>query len=348
MAESVAYTTPAMARSSTLRSSVVQQRLTFDPFKGSNGPQEIEDLSEFREASSSNLTSWDGFVFQEVDFSSLDAESLLGLNLKGASFLGCRLPVGLSEETLRSKGATVLENPSGIPFRAYRAFLYSQEELQRIDEATYSFYLSQNSILDNMYMSNHDFSIQDALLDYAEGKCFVSVMGGHAVQRGDQSYADCLELGAKLARNGFIVTTGGGPGAMEAANCGAYLFKRDEAAFARALDILRRPSDVTPQYKDVATAQAVIDELGPLNCTIPSLGIPTWKYGHEPSNRFCGEWVGGWVWWCVSLLTFNPSSTSEILQQCPPGRDAFAPLLWRIGYHTWGAWYTSGNLYSRL
>ena len=47
-------------------------------------------------------------------------------------------------------------------------------------------------------------------------------MGGHAAHRGDAEYADAARLGHALGAH-YVVATGGGPGAMEAANLGCYL-----------------------------------------------------------------------------------------------------------------------------
>ncbi|HEX5929201.1 MAG TPA: TIGR00730 family Rossman fold protein [Solirubrobacterales bacterium] len=58
----------------------------------------------------------------------------------------------------------------------------------------------------------------DALRDVEDG---VSVFGSARVPEGHRWYELCRETGACLARHGFTVITGGGPGLMEAANRGA-------------------------------------------------------------------------------------------------------------------------------
>jgi uncharacterized protein (TIGR00730 family) len=49
----------------------------------------------------------------------------------------------------------------------------------------------------------------------------VSVFGSARTARGTSEYELGVELGRRLGEAGFAVITGGGPGAMEAANCGA-------------------------------------------------------------------------------------------------------------------------------
>jgi uncharacterized protein (TIGR00730 family) len=58
----------------------------------------------------------------------------------------------------------------------------------------------------------------DALRDVEDG---VSVFGSARIAEGHRWYELCRATGACLARHGFTVITGGGPGLMEAANRGA-------------------------------------------------------------------------------------------------------------------------------
>ncbi len=50
----------------------------------------------------------------------------------------------------------------------------------------------------------------------------VSIFGSTRVKPGDEIYTKAEQIGKLLAEDGFSVITGGGPGAMEAANKGAF------------------------------------------------------------------------------------------------------------------------------
>ena len=49
----------------------------------------------------------------------------------------------------------------------------------------------------------------------------VSIFGGSRVRKGSAHYRKAVQVAQALARDGFSIITGGGPGVMEAANLGA-------------------------------------------------------------------------------------------------------------------------------
>src|SRR5438309_3121463 len=97
----------------------------------------------------------------------------------------------------------------------------------------------------------HDFGIDRALTAWLDGDGstapkVVGVMGSHSTPRDDPQYALVAELGWLLARAGFLVATGGGPGLMEAANLGAHRSNHAQpGAVDRALGVL----NMAPAYQ---------------------------------------------------------------------------------------------------
>lgn len=131
----------------------------------------------------------------------------------------------------------------------------------------------------------HDASITLALETFVDDREIVGVMGGHRMRRGEPVFEEIVELGNLLASAGFTVATGGGPGAMEAANFGAWSSAFDEplrsSMRARLAD-----SPHVEEDRDAAIASALsICSLAPGPGT-ENLGIPTWVYWHEPPNTF--------------------------------------------------------------
>lgn len=105
--------------------------------------------------------------------------------------------------------------------------------------------------------------------------------------RGTDAYAGAARLGRELAREGLTVATGGGPGAMEAANLGAYAAPFDAATLTDALRLLAKAPTFTPSVTDWARAAFEVRATWPGGG--PSVGIPTWFYGHEPPNPFAAH-----------------------------------------------------------
>jgi predicted Rossmann-fold nucleotide-binding protein len=108
-------------------------------------------------------------------------------------------------------------------------------------------------------------------------------MGGHDLKRGEDRFRDAALLGRTLGAR-LTVATGGGPGAMEAANLGAAFARADGAALDEALGILATAPGFRPSVD--AWIRAARDARGLVTDPAPSLGVPTWHYGHEPPNLF--------------------------------------------------------------
>ena len=242
-----------------------------------------------------------GLRLQDLDLTGHEDELLARTDVEGMVVLGGRMTEAL-ETHLRAHGALVFPTDPHAPVNPYRSSLYQPHELyEGLREHGYeatpdarAYHWSRDGALEHdafvtLLRAIHDDSITDALDEFIGGAPVVGVMGGHALPRGTDGYAGAARLGHDLATAGRTVVTGGGPGAMEAANLGAM------AADVEALDeAVRRLAAVPAFAPDIAAwaevALAVHDDL--LRAPVPdarvrSVGIPTWFYGHEPPNVFC-------------------------------------------------------------
>lgn len=261
---------------------------------------DVESVVHFDRLVAAGAGSMHGWHAQSLDLRGHSRE-LKVLDPQGAIFLGCTFDDGV-EESLRRRGALIFPKMQGIPFDPYRGSLYSADELyQDISateyEATLDARIYQWSILSGQRKSLdatlaaalHDHAIGDALDELLDqgalsGRKLVGVMGGHAAERGTREFADAARLGRLLAQAGFAVATGGGPGAMEAANMGAYLSGLPDADTAAALGTLALAPGFRPSVTAWARQAAAVVQQHPQGT--PTLGIPTWFYGHEPPNLF--------------------------------------------------------------
>lgn len=174
---------------------------------------------------------------------------------------------------------------------------------------------------DAVFFRLHDLAIEDALDEYLKPqsggaparKRVVGIMGGHdrerlekvraedgTATRVDAPYMQIALLARRLAVAGFTVATGGGPGAMEASNLGAWFASRSEDDLRLAVRMLERVPRVkaltpdSPEWNSgewLAPAFEVMERF-PRERSDPrteSVGVPTWFYGHEPPNPFASH-----------------------------------------------------------
>ncbi|WP_416973229.1 LOG family protein [Streptomyces sp. 4F14] len=258
--------------------------------------REIESLAEFDEviATAGTLAR---YRVQAVDLTAR-TPVLLTTDTTGAVFLGCPMTPE-ADARVRSAGALVFPPVPGLPFDPYRGLLYTPDELfdglaegyaSTPDAQTYAWFQetkANGDIFASMLRSVHDDAVSDALDELLAGARVVGVMGGHAMARGTAEYAGAARLGRTLARAGLTVATGGGPGAMEAANLGAYAAPFEDGMLESALRLLAKAPTFTPSVTEWASAAFEVRAQHPGGG--PSVGIPTWFYGHEPPNAFAAH-----------------------------------------------------------
>ncbi len=259
-------------------------------------------------------------TIQSLDLSD---EDLSDIDMEGAVFLGCQLPSGMID-TMRQKGALIFPAFDNLPFNAYRSHLYEADELydaifsgnlyaDTADARIYSWTRSLHTpspIHATLAMSLHDHAISTALEEYLRDIDFhstVGVMGGHAYERGSDDYVGAVRLGSQLALHGFTVLTGGGPGAMEATNLGAYLAGRYPVLVSAIDHLASIPTFHTDSTAWVASALEIRAQFPP---SAPSISVPTWYYGHEPSNVFSTH---------IAKYFSNAIREDMLLQQCRAG-----------------------------
>ena len=269
---------------------------------------EIESLEELNRHLEGER-SLEGLALQGIDLRGPGIElRLTSLPALGAYFLGCALSQK-AEAHIRRTGGTIFPDFRGLPFNAYRSSLYTVEELmegyergnrdslrETVDGKIYDYFQSHRSshqpvpIIPALSFRIHDHAIENAVHDLlypkgAEPLKVVAIMGGHKMARDDDAYIDVARIAYRLTQKGYFVASGGGPGAMEATNLGGYFSSMPEETLETAvMDVAEQPLYQDDHY--IEKAYEVIEQ-HPKGAR--SLAIPTWFYGHEPTNLFASH-----------------------------------------------------------
>ncbi len=287
--------------------------------------------------------------------------NILKHNFNGCLFLGCDLN-NHSAGYISCNGGMVISNRDDIIFELHRSKLYSPMELFKgfdihnkngyhstYDYKIYKDYVdagmdASNSILVTLSRRLHDHSITDALQEIISGRKVVAIMGGHSMERKNPYYLIIAKIARTLTQKGFLMVSGGGPGAMEATHVGAYFAHRSEKELEQAITEMQvRPLNAVAnkEYADkdwLHRAWKVLEKY-----PIPkgkekksmSIGIPTWLYGHEPPTIFATHIAkyfansvreDGLVTIAKHGIIFAPGSagtTQEIFQDCT--QNHYAP-----------------------
>jgi predicted Rossmann-fold nucleotide-binding protein len=200
------------------------------------------------------------------------------------------------------------------PVDPYRSSLYTAAELYdtvpyagSLDARAYAWSQEPPTPRATLAQALHDHAIDDALTTWVSGRHLVGVMGGHDLDRSTAGYADAARLGWMLGQH-HVIATGGGPGAMEAANLGGLLAHGSRDRLAAAVATLSGVPSFRPSIDQWAAKALTI--VRTTDDPADSLGIPTWFYGHEPPNVFATA---------IAKYFRNATREAILLQICDAG-----------------------------
>ncbi len=236
-------------------------------------------------------------TIQNIDFTT-SKMNWHALYLENAVFLGCKFNKE-DKISILEKGGIIFPEFPNLVYDPYRPSLYTWQELYRekrpscsIDLEIYKHFSANKyspPMIEALCQRIHDNSIDDALRDYIKpdkngnyNAKLIGIMGGHGTPRTDKYFLEVAKTSQLLTQQGYLIVSGGGPGTMEAANLGAYMAKYSQDDLINATNILKE----APHYTDYGFHNKSIEVLEKYPNASESLAIPTWFYGHEPSNVF--------------------------------------------------------------
>lgn len=240
-----------------------------------------------------NVSLVEEIAVQSLNLSEIEP-LMLSVRFSRCLFLGCTMSHRLLQHL---QPDNFIFPQLDVPFNTYRSTLYNKHSLyngfdrhrpetylQTKDKIVYDYYKRSQetlSIKDTLAQRLHDHAITDALHKYIsqfDERKLVAIMGGHKISRTDAMYLQVARLSKTLTEHGYLMLSGGGPGAMEATHAGAWMAGRTDDELLEAVSILGK----APVYSDEGWLSSAFELMERFpDPQFHSLGIPTWHYGHE-------------------------------------------------------------------
>ncbi len=236
-----------------------------------------------------------GWQLQDLDLRG-HGDVLRGLDARGALLLGCTLDPDLEDQLRDRRCAGVPRGPGRAAQPLPRAPLLPRRAVRRARDRGLRQHPRRPGLrLDPedrcttctrmLAQALHDLAVDDALAEWVSGRRLVGVMGGHALARGTDGYADAARLGRALARGRAHRRhrrRPGGDGGRQPRRLPLGPRRRRPRRGARTCSPPCRASSrrwATGPGRRSTYATRCPDGTA-------SLGVPTWFYGHEPPNAF--------------------------------------------------------------
>jgi len=209
-------------------------------------------------------------------------------SLAGRVYLGTR---ELQEESLTKgeailRGAMVVEPERYFPTRIGPKELYTKEWIEKNTVKVQEWYTqNQHDAYDIEMMALHDGAVKELFLRLYGAKKIIGVMGGTSeyIPRTSANYKNIARICRTLAVEDFVIATGGGDGAMEAANLGAKFAMYSAEQLEEALTFAEQFPAGGTEPEDVKFYKALFDKWP--KQSINSFASSTWTY--TDNNWLC-------------------------------------------------------------
>eukprot|EP01130_Rhizamoeba_saxonica_P002272 TRINITY_DN12110_c0_g1_i1.p1 TRINITY_DN12110_c0_g1~~TRINITY_DN12110_c0_g1_i1.p1 ORF type:complete len:387 (-),score=88.08 TRINITY_DN12110_c0_g1_i1:34-1194(-) len=240
--------------------------------KVAHNMEEFKKLLDRRNADQNLIGKY--YIVENINFKEYTELDFISLDITGIVFVNCYFPC--PPYVVQQKHGEIIYDGLELPFKRWRT-LYSPEELAIHDEAILEYYVTHRDYASTLSQTTHDLSIQRDLFHILEGRPSLGIMGGHGIKTDSPIFKTAARLSYSLGRRGFVICTGGGPGAMEAGNLGGYFSNKLPEELEEGIQIMADNPETG--------GQEIIAKFG-RPCVPNNIGVPTYRFGDEKSNLF--------------------------------------------------------------